>query len=244
MPTLLRGPLMGPMTQFVQHPMVPTFRALAARHARRAALIEPWVGSRLDRGWLRLRELALKRFGTSDLGSLIPGSVRDAVLESSLLAHIYACMASEAATDEIAAELLRDDEVEDFDRCKKKYGGRPAGVPLLVWKWKILLEHRGRPTDVAEPAFAELRVLVEDRNALIHYSLMDSATRLVFDRTPPIDTAGMVVVWSAHEPPTRVEEGRILRLLRADAAAQAVRRAEDVFAIWNAVARRSPASAT
>lgn len=185
MPTLLRGPLIGPMTQFVPHPMTATFRALARHHADRAAVLEPYVGGRLDRAWQRVRNFAVPRLGSSPRGSLLPSGLRDAAVESSLLAHIYACMASEAATNQIAADIIPYDDLADFDRCKRKFGGNPSGVSLLVWKWKKILDARGRATEVTEPALVELGQLVDDRNALIHYSLMDEATRLIFDRPHP-----------------------------------------------------------
>ena len=121
-----------------------------------------------------------------------------------------------------------------------------AAIGLSIPLLSVLLEARGRATAVTESALVELGNLVEDRNALIHYSLMDEATRLIFDRAAPTDPSGMLVVWSAHETPTRVEEGRILRLMKAEAAAMAVKRSDDVFALWNeaeAEFRRAQAAA-
>lgn len=156
-----------------------------------------------------------------------------------VIAIAFSAMSVEALANELAADIIDKADLEDFDWVRSPFDKRTApGKSPVTKKLAILLAKKNHPPLTAS-MLESMDALVDARNKLVHYKLVNAATRA---QLPPaqvaLDTGSESGSWTfdLRSEPVSVHPGLVPRLGAQDAA-DAYNSAYDFFLHWHTLER-------
>jgi hypothetical protein len=156
-------------------------------------------------------------------------------LSESLVAVIFAALCLEAFSNEMGENTVPEPELRDFLMSRRKYQ-KPDGLASVSWKIITVFEKKWSFTlSPDEPLVKDVEQLFEMRNALVHYKIGDSSTKMYLPPPARIATeeaGGMMTVFDFVQRPTRVESPLVARVNSA-AAAKSYNVALRILKLWN-----------
>lgn len=152
-----------------------------------------------------------------------------------VIAIAFSAMAVEAFANELAADLIDKSDLENFDWVRSPFDKRTApGKSTVTKKLSILLAKKSHPPLTAS-MLDSMDALVDARNELVHYKLVNAATRAQLSPAQvALDARNGSISWTfdLRDEPVNVHPGLVPRLEAQDAA-DAYNSAYDFFLHWH-----------
>jgi hypothetical protein len=182
------------------------------------------------------------RRAATAVGSTDPGAAL-AHFEASFLTVLYSAFTLEACANDTAERELESAQLKDFSHGRKAFAP-PTGVSRCIWKWRLLLERKGRTLAITAEPLASAEALVQARHEFEHYRPVEFATQAIFEKPLPVFQLGVeysVEIWRAFEPPARIEPSAVEAELCAASAERHHGAARALLACWLEAIGEDPA---
>jgi hypothetical protein len=155
-----------------------------------------------------------------------------------LFAIICAALCLEAFVNEMAENILSDADLQEFLRSRKAFS-KPEGIGSVSWKVTTLFQRKWNQQLKSDDALIQaIETLFQLRNALVHYTLGESAAKSFLPAPAQIanpETGQFMTVIDFMQPPVSIEEA-LVNKVTADSAARSYNAALRVLMAWNRAA--------
>ncbi|PTY38431.1 hypothetical protein BGP77_12020 [Saccharospirillum sp. MSK14-1] len=157
----------------------------------------------------------------------------DGVLQSdSIVAIVFASMCIEAFVNEMAEDLFKNTDLEDFSFLRNRF--KKSGKSSSLTKKVALIFQEAFDIKVKQSLLSSVEDLVRLRNKLIHYKLTDTATRFILpplSQTEGEDGQRMSTVDFSKTPKKIIPP--FVQTVTGEAADRSARAAKSVLSFWN-----------
>ena len=157
-------------------------------------------------------------------------------IELAILAVIWSTLALEAGANQIAEDVFSNDNLGDFDFCRKAFQKPPkVNVSRTVWKWhKLFAEGPKVAIPLSDPLLIAAEGLMQARHLLSHYRPQHTSQKIYYQPGPyEKGPDGMYHrEWNAKMTPIKVEPSLVEKELLADKPREHFLAAWNIFRKW------------